>query len=229
MHRGSHLLMHQPLHGPISSIFTMGIKHCLSRHFSTNREWEIHNSDLNNILVQLSMLAWDLFGLMGEQEASSVLLQSCPGHGLDGRCLSGVMERSPGVCLPSRCVDTTTYMENLPRQISSHPDCAQLAKTVLVYGSTEALILTTCEHPCIAGTSNAAQGQVQVPQSKTSATQSLVFGWASEIEHSCSTRVQSILSKAERLYEKLLLSKVEAFLGLPRATCLQNSLESLLS
>lgn len=132
------------------------------------------------------------FCVVGEQETSLALLQSCPGQRHNGRCPAGVMEQLPGVCLPSHPIHTTSSMEH-PLSLSlSHPDCINWPRQ---FWFTDLLKLSV--H--VAGPSNTAQGQVQARQSRTTATQGLVFEWVSEIEHSCSTRVQYILNQSRKV------------------------------
>lgn len=64
VHKGSYPLglLHQPLHNPISSIFTIfTLEDYLSRHFSINLKWEIHNLVLNDVFAQWEMSAWEFF------------------------------------------------------------------------------------------------------------------------------------------------------------------------
>lgn len=140
---------------------------CLSRHFPTNRRLIVWFLTSSPNWKHLSLIPFHL----SEEQISVLRL----GKGFDGRCPTGVMERSPAVYIPSHSIDITSYMEDQPRQSSIHPYYAQLDETVLVYGSTKVVSSPIYEHSHISRHSNTAQGQIQALQSGTGVTQGLVF------------------------------------------------------
>lgn len=134
-------------HAALSAAYLPGAQRSpgdyLTRHFSTNLEWEIYDSVLNDVFRQWRITAWELFASQVNRKLPQYCSRAAPGKDSLGDVLLMLWKCCLGYIFPSNSFDTTGFREDPPRQSLSHPHCAQLAETFLVHRSVEVL----CDHP----------------------------------------------------------------------------------
>lgn len=116
-------LVCQELHNGLGDIPTgaqNSLEDNLSRHVSTDREWDLHDCGLNERVTQWIILSWDLWASQTNKEFILYRSRAALGKG----CKSNTL-LPPEMHLSSPLATTTGTERDLSRQSSSHSRCTQ--------------------------------------------------------------------------------------------------------